>query len=173
MKLKLLLDRVSVTFGIEYYESDNERKNVMMCKTPFSFVSNDGNWLNYNCPEAYTMANIEVKKLLESLKKLILDEYASTEEVSFFNQTFRFILHPKHHLEDKELLPYYNDKVFPSYLEWRLYFLYDDFGENFLTVRLNETEIGYLKNFLSYVTGEIDKSNIVIQNMISNNILIE
>lgn len=169
MKLRLDLEGIDASLEINnYHPSTQEKWDEEWCEVSFSITS--GSWLNYGKLDNQILLCSEVEELRDMLKKLLLDEVSESAELSFIEPDFVFDITPKRIEQQLSMFDEF-PKVYSAFVDWKIYFWSDGLTSNYLNLCLCEEDIEHLKNYLNLVTGVVDKSNPVIQDMINKSIL--
>lgn len=169
MILRLDLEGIDVSLEInQYHPSTQEKWDEEWCEVSFSVMR--GNSLNYGMNDKELLLCSEVEELRDTLKQLLLDEISSATELSFIEPDFVFNITPKTIDNQISLLDEF-PRVYSASIDWKIYFWSDGLTSNYLNICLDEEDIEYLKNYLNLVTGVIDKTNPVIEDMINRGIL--
>ena len=154
MKLCMDIEGIIVQLEIAGYSPDYDPINEWWCKTSFSFTSEP--WLNYEKHDDELFLPSEVEELSVLLNKLLNGEIK--EELSFecAEPDFTFVMHP-----EKGAIQ----------TDWQVSFWHDGLTANYLSVTLDETETGYLRDYIDLVCGKIAKNDDRIQQMIKKGVL--
>lgn len=168
----LKLDLEGILFSLEinnYRPSTKENWDDEWCAV--SYYAMRGTSLNYG-KDTECLLCTEVEELRDTFKKLLLDELNENSELSFIEPDFTFDIYPKTIDNQISLLDPY-PQMNNAYADMKLHFWSDGLTCNYLNLHLGEEEIEHLKNYLNLVTGVIDKTNPVIEDMINRNILLD
>jgi len=169
MKLRLDLEGIDASLEINNYRtSTQENWDEEWCEVSFYVMR--GNSLNYGMNDKEILLCSEVEELRDMLKKLLLDEVSESSELSFIEPDFTFDITPKRIEQQLSMFDEF-PKIYSAFVDWKIYFWNDGLTSNYLNLCLCEEDIEHLKNYLNLVTGVVDKSNPVIQDMINKNIL--
>lgn len=170
--MKLKLDLQGILFSLEisnYHQSTKENWDDEWCKVSY-YVMN-GVSLNYGMNDKECLLCTEIEEIRDTFKKLLLDELTEETELSFVESDFTFHITPKTMDYQITLLDPY-PQVSNAYADLKIHFWDDGLTSNYLNLRLDEEEIEYIKNYLNLITGMVDKTNPVIEDMINREIIL-
>ena len=172
MWFKLNLSGIVMNMRIKGYEpSKKEKWDCQWCDIDFSFISKP--WLKYRCDNDIVMLSCEVETLAKALDDLLNDKLSEVKAIECIEPDFNFILYPKKDLRKDPKYTYIQDgyEIEDVYMEMKIFFWDKGITNNFLSVTFYRSDIKYLKNYLFWVIGEIDKNDPEILDMIEKDIL--
>lgn len=175
MWLKMDLDGIIVELCIRQYIKKENRasdKYDYWCKVGFSFSSQT--WLNYNKENDEVFLCYEVDDLAKALDNLLNNKLSEPTTVELIEPDFCFELMPKEDLRNNPRILYIQlgHEIADISMEWKIFFWHGgELTENYLTVKLDRTDIMNLRNYLFLVTGKYDEHAPEIIEMEKNGIL--
>ena len=173
MWFKLNLSGIELNLRInEYDPSEKDKWDYQWCNVDYSFISEP--WLNYHRENDEVLLSCEVEGLAHSLDDLLNDKLSEVKTIECMEPDFNFILCPKRDIRNDPDVAYVKEgyEIADIFMEMKTFFWNGGLTDNYLSVTFGRDEIGYLRNYLFLVIGEIDKKDPHIVSMIEEGVLL-